>query len=80
MYRQEQPMTSDHRSHPVRDGMLEEPVRRPVRDGMWFFGNTFRPAGTVTSVGIACFYQHIVPNGTNFKPLHVKIFLSIDGF
>ncbi|MDR1116297.1 MAG: hypothetical protein LBL33_09195 [Tannerella sp.] len=45
---EEQQMTSDHRSRPVWDGILVEPVRlipctRPVRDGMWVFGNTFRP-------------------------------------
>jgi hypothetical protein len=35
------------------------------------------PDGTVTPVRIACFYQHIVPAGTNFKPLHVIIFYPV---
>jgi hypothetical protein len=55
-----------------RDIMLVEnkrltPCPRPVWDGMWIFGGTFRPAGTVHR-GMVCFYQYIVPNGTSEKP------------
>jgi hypothetical protein len=40
-----------------RDKMLVEngrltPCTRPVWDGMWVFGNTFRPAGTVLEKSI----------------------------
>jgi hypothetical protein len=44
---------------------------------MWVSGNTFRPAGTVTPVGIACFYQHIVPMGQIPNRYMLKIFYPL---
>jgi hypothetical protein len=54
---------------PVRDYMLVEnrrltPRSRPVRDGMWILGGTFRPAGTVHR-GDDLFLPTYCPYGTS---------------